>query len=70
MHRLLFAVAAMLMLSPASAATQEFKYYELAKGDYPHDVAAGPSGDVWFAGQKAGIAGRLDPATGRSSAFR
>jgi virginiamycin B lyase len=49
----------------AAAAAQETKVYALAKGDYPHDVAIGPSGEVWFAGQKAGIAGLLDPATGR-----
>ena len=24
------------------------KYYDLAKGDYPHDVAVGPKGEVWF----------------------
>ena len=50
---------------PAQDAAQGSKYYDLAKGDYPHDVAVGPKGEVWFAGQKAGIAGRLDPATGQ-----
>jgi virginiamycin B lyase len=38
-------------------------YYDLPKGDYPHDVAAAPAGDVWYAGQTLGIAGRLNPAT-------
>src|SRR5262245_40361030 len=45
------------------AGAQESTYYDLARGDYPHDVAVGPQGEVWFAGQKAGIAGRLDPNT-------
>src|SRR4029450_816913 len=29
-----------------------------------HDVAVGPSGEVWYAGQNLGIAGRLNPASG------
>jgi virginiamycin B lyase len=64
MRHLAFALAVVSMLS-AAADAQDSKYYELAKGDYPHDVAIGPNGEVWFAGQKAGIAGRLDPASGR-----
>src|SRR5262245_18417677 len=60
------AIPAALSLAALSgpAQAQETKYYDLAKGDYPHDVAVGPKGEVWFAGQKAGIAGRLDPDTG------
>jgi len=65
MHRLLLAFAAVLMLMSRPAGAQDSRYYELAKGDFPHDVAVGPSGEVWFAGQKAGIAGRLDPASGQ-----
>jgi virginiamycin B lyase len=65
MRRLVLSFAILLVLSPASSAAQESRYYELAKGDYPHDVAAAPTGEVWFAGQRAGIAGRLDPASGR-----
>ena len=67
MHRLVVALALLapaLALAPAAGLAQESKYYQLAKGDYPHDVAAAPTGEVWFAGQKKGIAGRLDPATG------
>jgi virginiamycin B lyase len=63
--RRLLAFAAVLALLSGPAGAQDQKYYDLAKGDYPHDVAAGPSGEVWFAGQKAGIAGRLDPANGQ-----
>ncbi len=64
MHLNVFAVAAVLMAASASASAQASKYYQVPKGDYPHDVAAGFSGEVWYAGQNAGIAGRLDPATG------
>src|SRR5215475_2938678 len=64
MRDLLFALTVVLA-SSAPATAQQSKYYELAKGDYPHDVAVGPNSEVWFAGQKAGIAGRLDQATGQ-----
>ncbi|WP_170300989.1 virginiamycin B lyase family protein [Rhodoplanes serenus] len=56
-----------LALLPARADAEERpsqRYYELPKGDYPHDVAVGPAGEVWYAGQRLGIAGRLDPETG------
>jgi virginiamycin B lyase len=55
---------AVLAAASAPALAQESKYYQLPKGDYPHDVAVGPSGDVWYAGQNLGIAGRLNPASG------
>ena len=63
MHRSLLAFALLASVT-AGAQAQESKYYDLPKGDYPHDVAAGPNGEVWYAGQKLGIAGRLNPATG------
>ena len=63
MRRVLIFVA-MLAAASGCAGAQESKYYDLRKGDYPHDVAVGPGGEVWFAGQKGGVAGRLDPATG------
>ena len=62
--RCLLKVLAILVAASAPAHAQESKYYELPKGDYPHDVAVGPSGEVWYAGQNLGIAGRLNPATG------
>ena len=65
MRRLVLALAAAVFVLPlALADNQQSRYYELAKGDYPHDVAAAPTGEVWFAGQRKGIAGRLDPKTG------
>ena len=62
--RCLLMVLAALAVASASAHAQESKYYDLPKGDYPHDVAVGPSGEVWYAGQNLGIAGRLNPASG------
>jgi len=57
-------VGALLPVS-ASAGALDSKYYELPKGDFPHDVAASPSGEVWYAGQRAGVAGRLEPSSGQ-----
>ncbi|MCL4767022.1 MAG: lyase [Hyphomicrobiaceae bacterium] len=51
------------MHAPALAFTSQ--YFEVPRGDAPHDVAVATDGTVWYAGQKAGVAGRLDPATGR-----
>jgi virginiamycin B lyase len=61
----LLAIAAMMLLLPAWGQAQESRYFDLPKGDYPHDVAVGPDGSVWYAGQRLGIAGRLDPANGK-----
>jgi streptogramin lyase len=40
--RCLLMSLAVLVAASASALAQESKYYELPKGDYPHDVAVGP----------------------------
>jgi len=53
-------------LSAAAAATaQGVSYYEVPKGDGPHDVAPARDGTVWYTGQRAGVLGRLDPRTGK-----
>jgi len=65
MRPILPTLTAVLTLMSASASAQQSKYYEVPKGDFPHDVAAGVAGEVWYAGQKAGVAGRLDPTTGQ-----
>jgi len=59
----ILAVATVVILTCASARAHPSTYYEVPKGDFPHDVAAGVSGEVWYAGQNAGIAGRLDPTS-------
>jgi virginiamycin B lyase len=63
MRRIVIA-AALLSAVTSHALAQASKYFELPKGDELHDVAVGSSGEVWYAGQATGIAGRLDPATG------
>ena len=65
MHRFLLAALAVLLLSHVPALAQTSQYYDLPKGDAPHDVAVTADGMVWYAGQKVGIAGRLDPANGK-----
>jgi virginiamycin B lyase len=65
MRRLLLAMAATMIFAPAFAGAPQSQYFELPKGDYPHDVAVAADGAAWYAGQKLGIAGRLDPATGK-----
>ena len=49
---------------PQADVTYDVAYYELPKGDHPHDVAPAPDGSVWYTGQRAGVLGRLDPKTG------
>jgi virginiamycin B lyase len=56
------AVGALSIPEPAMA--QDVSYYEVPKGDGPHDVAPAPDGTVWYTGQRAGVLGRLDPKTG------
>src|SRR5215510_5606514 len=55
----------LILVLISSAIAQESAYYPVQKGDFPHDVAASPTGEVWSAGQRAGVAGRLDPTTGQ-----
>jgi virginiamycin B lyase len=63
MRRILLLLTPLALLC-AAAAAEESHYFDLPKGDYPHDVAVGPNGEVWYSGQRLGIAGRLNPATG------
>jgi len=47
------------------AAHAETRYFEVAGGSGPHDVAAAPTGPVYYTGQRNGTLGILDPASGR-----
>ena len=67
MRRLLMALT--LVLAAQASYAQESKYYDVPKSDFPHDVAVGPSGEVWYSGQNVGVAGRLD-ASGHSTGNR
>jgi virginiamycin B lyase len=61
------ALAAAIALGSAAATGAEItrQSFALPEGAYPHDVAAGPDGAVWYSGQRHGVLGRLDPATGK-----
>ncbi len=65
MRRTAVALATVLALIGGASQAQVTTYYDVPKGDHPHDVAVGPGGEVWYAGQRSGIAGRLDPRTGK-----
>jgi len=65
MHRLLAALAAVIFLHAPAWAEYSDQYFEVPQGDRPHDVAVAADGTVWYSGQRAGVAGKLDPATGK-----
>jgi virginiamycin B lyase len=67
MRRSLLAFLFLLALRPGTAgADVSIQAYALpAGGGYPHDVAVGSDGIVWYTAQRDGKLGRLDPATGR-----
>jgi virginiamycin B lyase len=60
--------AATLMLAVSSFSppswAEDVRYFDVPKGDHPHDVAPAPDGSVWYTGQGAGVLGRLDPKSG------
>ena len=63
---LLLSVFVSLPPALATAADVTIKAYALPKdGGYPHDVAVGADGIVWYTAQRDGKLGRLDPATGK-----
>ena len=60
------ALALVLLLLAAVPARGEVKYFDVAKGARPHDVAAAPNGGVvYYTAQATGKLGILDPATGK-----
>jgi len=67
MRRVFFALMLVLLLLPPLAAAQvAVQSYPLPKGGgYPHDVAVGGDGIVWYTAQRDGRLGRLDPASGK-----
>ena len=58
---------AIVLLLAASAASAAPKYFEVASGSHPHDVAASPKpgGPVYYTAQATGKLGILDPQTGK-----
>src|SRR5438067_948765 len=64
MIRILSAAALCAAITTAQAA--QVTFYQLPANAYPHDVAPGPNGIVWYSGQRLGVLGQFDPATGRA----
>lgn len=62
--RLIPLLAILCLLPFAGVSAAEVKYFDVAPGDHPHDVAPAPDGTVWYTGQHEGVLGRLDPETG------
>jgi virginiamycin B lyase len=46
---------------PVALTAREF---DVPAGSHPHDVSPAPAGGVWYTGQRNGVLGHLDPATG------
>jgi virginiamycin B lyase len=62
---LAFLIALNLLPTPARAEVAIQTYALPSAGGYPHDVAVGSDGIVWYTAQPTGQLGRLDPATGK-----
>jgi len=67
LRRALFAFLVVLASAPSQARAQvAIQAYALPSGGgFPHDVAVGSDGIVWYTAQRDGKLGRLDPATGK-----
>ena len=65
-RRFALVVLALVALPLAASAEIAIQKYDLPKGGgFPHDVAVGADGIVWYAAQRDGKLGRLDPTTGK-----
>lgn len=58
------ALALAALANMASAESGRFTTFKLPDGNYPHDVAPGPNGTVFYADQRRGGIGIVDPRTG------
>ncbi|MGZ5803016.1 MAG: Vgb family protein [Xanthobacteraceae bacterium] len=58
------AIGAFALIALDCATAAQVSYYQLPPDAYPHDVAPGPDGVVWYSGQRKGVLGRFDPKTG------
>jgi virginiamycin B lyase len=64
LYRTVWSALLAMAISISAVHAEEVRYFEVAKGDHPHDVAPAPDGRVWYTGQRKGILGRLDPNSG------
>jgi virginiamycin B lyase len=49
---------------PAAPVALQVREFDVPGGSHPHDVAPAADGGVWYTGQRTGVLGHLDPATG------
>jgi virginiamycin B lyase len=66
LHRTFLVAGLLLVAAALPAVAQQVQVYQLPEGAYPHDVAPAPDGKVWYAAQRNGALGILDPATGKT----
>jgi virginiamycin B lyase len=52
-------------LATAGADNGRYQVFALPDGNYPHDVSPGPDGTIYYADQRRGGLGILDPRTGK-----
>src|SRR5262245_62158778 len=66
MKRFVLAAALALAVPQLAAATDSrYTIFKLPEGNYPHDVSPGPNGTIFYADQRAGGIGIVDPKTGK-----
>ena len=58
-------LVSVIPIALAGAAAAETRYFDVAGGSGPHDVAAAPGGPVYYTGQRNGTLGILDVASGK-----
>jgi virginiamycin B lyase len=58
-------VIAALAIGSVHAQPPSFDIFPVPTGSAPHDVAPAPDGTVWYTAQAQGMAGRLDPRSGK-----
>jgi virginiamycin B lyase len=66
MIRIAIAPIAVLIFALTTAQAAQVTFYQLPQGAFPHDVAPAPDGKVWYSGQRLGVLGVFDPATGKA----
>lgn len=62
---LVLSVFLLTCLASGNAEAASIQEYPVPSGSHPHDVAPAPDGGVWYAAQRSGELGRLDPSNGQ-----
>ena len=62
---LILSVLLLMCLTSGNVGAASIREYPVPSGSHPHDVAPAPDGGVWYAAQRSGELGRLDPSNGQ-----